>query len=102
MALHASRHGLPVVAITSLEHSRTVTSRHPSGLRLFEAATLCIDTCVPYPDTAIRLPSDVGVCSLSSFAGVLIAQALTAEIVDRYLRAGIAPPVLVSRNLPGH
>jgi uncharacterized phosphosugar-binding protein len=101
MALHARRQGLPVVAITSLEHSRAVTSRHPSGLRLFEAATLCIDTCAPYPDTAIHLSSEVGVCSLSSFAGVLIAQALTAEIVDRYLRAGVVPPVLVSRNLPG-
>jgi uncharacterized phosphosugar-binding protein len=33
MALLAVRRGLPVVAVTSLEHSRTVRSRHPSGLR---------------------------------------------------------------------
>jgi uncharacterized phosphosugar-binding protein len=102
MALQVRRRQLPVVAITSLEHSRAVASRHPSGLRLFEVATQCIDTCAPYGDTAIRLSADLGVCGVSSFAGVVIAQALTAEIVDRYLRAGVTPPLLVSRNnLPG-
>jgi uncharacterized phosphosugar-binding protein len=101
MAMSARRAGLPVVAITSLEHSRAVVSRHPSGLRLHEVATLCVDTCAPYADTAIRLPSQLGVCSVSSFSGVLLAQALTAEIVGRYLQAGVTPPLLVSRNLPG-
>jgi uncharacterized phosphosugar-binding protein len=98
MALEARRRGLPVVAVTSFGHSRAVVSRHPSGLRLFEVATVCIDTCAPYPDTAICLRSDLGVCSVSSLSGVLIAQALTAEIVGGYLRAGLVPPVLASRN----
>jgi uncharacterized phosphosugar-binding protein len=100
MALQATRRGLPVVAITSLEHSRTVRSRHPSGLRLFEVAAISIDTGAPYADTAISLRPGLGVCGVSSFAGVLVAQALTAEIVGCYLEAGVAPPVLVSRNLP--
>jgi uncharacterized phosphosugar-binding protein len=109
MALQAARRGLPVVAITSLEHSRAVSSRHPSGLRLFEVAAISIDTGAPYADTAVRLGpgpggpagrGELGVCSVSSFAGILVAQALTAEIVGCYLRAGVAPPLLVSRNLP--
>jgi uncharacterized phosphosugar-binding protein len=99
MALQARARSLPVVAITSLDHGRAVSSRHPSGRRLLEVATLCIDTCAPYADTVIRLPSQLGVCSVSSFAGVLIAQALTAEIVRCYLDAGRVPPLLVSRNL---
>ena len=101
MALRARQENLPVVAITSLQHGRAVASRHPSGLRLCEVATLCVDTCAPYADTAIPLPSQLGVCGVSSFAGVLIAQALTSEIVSRYLDAGVDPPLLVSRNLPG-
>jgi len=104
MALQASRLGFPVIAVTSLEHSRTVRSRHPSGSRLFEIATISIDTGAPYADTAVRLgpggPGGLGVCSVSSFAGILVAQALTAEIVGCYLQAGVAPPLLVSRNLP--
>ena len=55
MALLAVGRGLPVVAVTSLEHSRTVRSRHPSGLRLFEVAAISIDTGAPYADTAVRL-----------------------------------------------
>jgi uncharacterized phosphosugar-binding protein len=129
MALRARHLGLPVLAITSLEHSRAVTSRHPSGLRLFEVATMYIDTAAPLADTVISLGgppgnpaagragdrtgdraggtvggtagTEVGVCSVSTFAGVVIAQALTAEIVSCYLKAGVRPPVLQSRNLPG-
>lgn len=109
MALQARRKGLPVLAITSLAHSRAVASRHPSGLRLFEAATVCVDTGAPLADTALSLGgrgegtagAQVGVCSVSTFAGVIIAQALTAEIVSYFLNAGVRPPVLLSRNLPG-
>jgi uncharacterized phosphosugar-binding protein len=109
MALQAAHRGLPVIAVTSLEHSRTVRSRHPSGLRLFEIAAISIDTGAPYADTAVHLgpgprglegAGGLGVCSVSSFAGILVAQALTADIVGCYLQAGVAPPLLVSRNLP--
>ena len=101
MALEARRRGLPVVAITSFSHSQAVASRHPGGQRLMEVADVCIDTCAPYADTAIKLTPELGVCSVSSFSGVLIAQALTAEIVRCSLEAGAAPPLLVSRNLAG-
>jgi uncharacterized phosphosugar-binding protein len=99
MALQAQARDLPVVAITALAHSRAVASRHPSGRRLFEVATLSIDTGAPYADTAIPLTPGLGVCSVSTFAGIVLAQALNAEIVSRYLSAGLTPPVLVSRNL---
>ncbi|HMK98191.1 MAG TPA: sugar isomerase domain-containing protein [Acidimicrobiales bacterium] len=99
MALEARRRGLPVVGITSMEHSRHVSSRHPSGLRLFEVADPSIDTCAPYADTAIRLSPKLLVCGVSSLAGILVAQALTVEIIGRYLEAGETPPLLVSRNL---
>ena len=102
MALQAHRWGLPVVAITSLEHSRSVASRHPCGSRLFEVADLCIDTCAPYGDTAIALTAGLGICGVSSFAGVLVAQALTAEVVSHYLHVGRTPPLLTSRNLQGY
>jgi uncharacterized phosphosugar-binding protein len=69
-------------------------------LRLFEIAAISIDTGAPYADTAVRLGPGLGVCSVSSFTGILVAQALMAEIVGCYLQAGVAPPLLVSRNLP--
>ncbi|HTV10907.1 MAG TPA: sugar isomerase domain-containing protein [Acidimicrobiales bacterium] len=99
LALEARRRSLPVVAITSLEHSEAVESRHPSGQRLFEVASLSIDTCAPYSDTAISLADGTGLCALSSLAGVLIAQALTVEVVRAILGKGAAPQLLASRNL---
>jgi len=101
MALEATRRGLPVVAITSLEHSRRAAPRHPTGKRLFEVADMFIDTCAPYSDTVLEPRPGLGVSGISTLAGVLVAQALTAEIVERYLEAGAAPPVLTSRNMVG-
>ncbi len=99
MALQARHRQLPVVAITSRPHSEAVASRHPSGLRLFEVATHCLDTLAPYGDTAIHLSDELGVGSVSSITGAVLAQALTVEIVNGYLRAGAVPAVLVSRNV---
>jgi uncharacterized phosphosugar-binding protein len=47
----------------------------------------------------VQLADHVGVCSVSSIAGAVLAQALTVEIISGHLRAGMVPPVLVSRNL---
>jgi uncharacterized phosphosugar-binding protein len=101
MALAARERALPVVAVTSLEHTRSVTSRHPSGKRLFEVADVVIDNGAPLGDAVLDLGGGVRVCALSSITGAVIAQALTAEIARRYVDAGREPPVLVSANVDG-
>jgi uncharacterized phosphosugar-binding protein len=99
MALEARRRHLPVVAITSLERSQNAVSRHPSGQRLFEVADISIDICAPYADTVLEPQAGLYVCGVSTLAGVVVAQALAAEIVERYLEAGKVPTILPSRNL---
>jgi uncharacterized phosphosugar-binding protein len=101
MALAARERGLPVVAVTSLDHTRAVTSRHPSGKRLFEVADVVIDNGAPLGDAVLDLGGGLRVCALSSITGAVIAQALTAEIARRYVDAGREPPVLVSANVDG-
>ncbi|HEV8572344.1 MAG TPA: SIS domain-containing protein [Actinomycetota bacterium] len=101
MARAAGERGLPVVAVTSLDHTRRVSSRHPSGKRLFEVADVVIDNGAPFGDAVLELESGVRVCAVSSLTGAFIAQALTAEITRRYLDAGKEPPVLVSANVDG-
>ncbi|HYF92250.1 MAG TPA: SIS domain-containing protein [Symbiobacteriaceae bacterium] len=102
MALEAKRRGLPLVIVTSLAHSREVTSRHPSGLRLFEIGDVVIDNCGPYGDALLGDPRLAGsVCSVSSITGGFIAQSLTAEITRLMLEQGEAPPVLISANVDG-
>ncbi len=47
MAMLAAEHGIYTIALTSLKHSQSVESRHPSGKRLFEIADLVLDNCAP-------------------------------------------------------
>jgi uncharacterized phosphosugar-binding protein len=100
MALLARRAGHPVVAITSLEHSRRITSRHPSGQRLFELADVVLDNCGAYGDAAVPLPDGTAVGPTSTVAGALLVGMLVTEVCGRLLAAGQQPPVLVSNNVP--
>ncbi len=101
-ALAARQRGLTVVALTSLQHSQAVTSRHDSGLRLFEVADIVIDNCGIEGDAAIEIqgmPGRVG--ATSTIAGAAILQALAGEIITRLLERGRRPPVLRSANVDG-
>lgn len=102
MAELARRHGLYVVAITSLAHSRSVAAQTESGLRLFEAADLVIDNCGVPGDAILAVPgSPVRACATSTLAGVLIIQAIVAEAVAVLAGQGTQPPILMSGNLDG-
>lgn len=100
MALRAREIGSKVIAITSLEHSGSVDSRHQSGKRLFEVADLVIDNCVPYGDASVvldELPAAVG--PLSTVAGAAIINALMARAIQRSATNGYKPDVFSSANL---
>src|SRR5690625_7887182 len=49
--------GLYTISITSLKHSQSVTSRHPSGKRLFELTDLTFDNFGEPGDAALELSS---------------------------------------------
>ncbi|HEX6681972.1 MAG TPA: SIS domain-containing protein [Candidatus Limnocylindrales bacterium] len=100
MARIAVERGHAVVAITSLAHTERIVSRHASGLRLVDLAAVTIDNGAPYGDAALSTPQD-RVCALSNLTGILAAQLLVADIVDRFLAAGRRPPVFSSNNIPG-
>jgi uncharacterized phosphosugar-binding protein len=101
MALAAREMGLPVVVVTSLDHTRKVTSRHPSGKRLFEVADVVLDNAAPFGDAVLEVDGGVRLCAVSSLTGAFIAQALTAEVARRYTDAGVEVPVFVSANVDG-
>ncbi|KAA9148649.1 sugar isomerase domain-containing protein [Microbacterium lushaniae] len=92
--------GVPVIALTSLAHTTSVVSRHPSGERLYEVAEIVIDNLGPAGDAALSLSDDVSVGAVSNLLGVVVVQMLTEGITRRYLEAGIRPPVYRSMNLP--
>ncbi|MER6523648.1 SIS domain-containing protein [Streptomyces sp. NPDC001508] len=91
-------HGL--IAITSMEHTRRMNSRHPSGQRLYEIADVALDNGAPYGDAVLALPGGGAVCAASSVTAAALAQMVVAEVVDRLIRAGQTPPVYLSSNIP--
>ena len=48
--MRAREKGARIIVITSLSHSKTIASRHESGLRLFELADVILDNHAPYGD----------------------------------------------------
>lgn len=100
MAQIARTQGHKIVAITSLEHSKRITSRHPSGLRLFEVADVVIDNCGHYGDATVPLPDGAATGPMSTVAGALIVQLIVTEVCGQLLERGIRPPVMVSNNVP--
>lgn len=101
MARLAGANGNKVVAVTSLAHSASTPSRHPSGLRLADLADVVIDNCGVPGDAGYPLPGGSRIASTSTVTGVLIAQLITAEICAQLLARGIEPPVLRSANVDG-
>lgn len=94
-------HGHKLIAITSLQHTAGVPSRHPSGSKLIDHADVVLDNCAPYGDAVLDLPDGGKVCAVSSITAALLAQLLLADVVRRLLESGETPPVYLSANIPG-
>lgn len=95
VALGLKARGLPVVAITSVAHSSSVPSRHPSGRRLFEVADVVVDNCSPPGDAAVHVEgceSPVG--ATSTLGTVLAAHSINAVLAEELVRRGTPPVVL--------
>jgi uncharacterized phosphosugar-binding protein len=97
VALGLRRRGLPVVAITSLAHSRSVPSRHPSGQHLFEVADIVIDNCTPPGDAAIHVDgADAPVAPTSTLATAAIVHSINHLVAEGLVARGVKPLVLGS------
>ncbi|MFD0717343.1 sugar isomerase domain-containing protein [Paenibacillus sp. GCM10027626] len=102
LAFECKRRGIPVVAVTSLAHSRQTDSRHPSAKKLYEVADAVIDNCCPYGDVLLDIPQlQEKTGSASSVVGAMVAQSLTAEIIGRFILEERTPPVYISANVDG-
>lgn len=100
MALEMKARGARTIAITNLRQSASAPSRHPSGLRLFEAVELAIDTCVAEGDAMLHVdrvaqPMGPG----STIAGAAIVNSIMLEAASVLSRNGRQAPVFPSANL---
>jgi uncharacterized phosphosugar-binding protein len=92
-------HGL--VALTSVQHSTEMKSRHPSGLKLLDLADVVLDNGAPYGDAVMPLPGGATFGAVSTITSALLAQMVVAEVVRELLEAGEVPPIYRSSNVVG-
>ena len=102
VALYAKAMGLPVVAVTSLDHTRATASRHQSGRKLAEVADIVIDNASPAGDAAVEiegLPFKVG--PTSSVGAIAVVNMLKTRTAERLVELGVPPVVLTSPHFVG-
>ena len=101
LAILANQKGHDVVAVTSLQHTRQVVSKHPSGRRLCDVADVVVDNLAPYGDATMALNGGVPLGAVSSITSAFIAQLLTIGVAERISADGRVPPLYLSANIPG-
>jgi uncharacterized phosphosugar-binding protein len=85
--------GHRIMAVTSVDHTRQIRSRHPSGRRLFEIADVVIDNCGVFGDAALPLPAGGAIAATSSLTGVLMTNVPGGDEHDEALLQRYGPRV---------
>lgn len=101
-AMKAKSFGCPVIAITSVEYSKSLTPKNRYNRRLFEVADIVIDNKVPRGDAALEIPGfEMKIFPVSTIIVAFIAQTIVALAIKKLVEKGVEPPVFLSAHLPG-
>lgn len=102
VAIRAKEKGAKVVAVTSLEASKNLKSKHSGGKNLYEVADYVLDNRVPEGDSCIEIPGlDVKACGMSSITTAVVLEAVVCRAIEILLDRGIVPPIYKSQNIDG-
>lgn len=99
MALKAREIGAIVIAVTSLQHSNSIESRHESGKLLFQLADIVLDNLAPSGDAIINITDKNKTGPLSTMTDVFIGNKLVIEAIKTLESKGVKYNLLISSNL---
>jgi uncharacterized phosphosugar-binding protein len=103
MAEGFKKAGMKVVALISKQHSQASQSKDSRGLRLQDFADLVLDTGAPVGDAMVKIEGlDTPVSPGSTAGGVMVVNAIKAEVAARLTKAGQAPKVLSAAAVVGN
>jgi len=103
MALGAKERGALTIALTNLNHSRPLQSRHHTGLKLYEICDIVLDNFGVLGDACVEVASGIRIAPTSTIAGATIVHTLTAMMAELAEAEGYELELLTSGNVPnGH
>jgi len=101
LALQARARKLHVIAVTGLDFSSKLTSKHPSGKHLYEVVEVVLNNLAEYGDSFFSIPGiERKLCPISGISATLLMWSLTAGIVERLAASGVCPSIYESVNQP--
>jgi len=100
LALLAKAKKCKIIALTSLNHSMSVESRHTSGLKLFQVADVVLDNFGDIGDTSITLQkNNIRTSPSSTIVGSFILNLVVTKAIEILISKGLSPEVFQSSNL---
>ena len=92
--------GLQVIVITNIKQCKSVSSRHPRGLKLIDVADIVIDNCGIEGDACVSLGDDYGNAgSTSTIVAAALMNAVMVEAAEILISRGFKPPIFRSANI---
>ena len=101
LAQQAQRRGAFVIALTSMQHTLSVTARNKENLRLFETADLILDNGGVPGDAAVSFADGAMVGPTSTAVGAAILQAIVCRVKEISLEEGFEADFFKSSNIDG-
>lgn len=98
-AMEAKKRGAITVAITSMDHTTKVASRHSSGLKLYQVCDYVLDNGGEMGDASVELAGmEQKIAPTSSVMDITLVNLILVNTVEILLRKGMKPPVFMSAN----
>ena len=97
MAIEAKKRGMKVIVLTSMAHTKVVTSRHASGKKLYEFADVVIDNCGVFGDACIEVGENA-VAPTSTVIGAIVVNSIVAGTVEKMHKLGKEAEYFMSSN----
>jgi len=99
-AIRAKEKGIPVIAITAVEYSDFLKTKHQASVKLKDVADVVLDNCCLIGDAAVEIenfPMKVG--AVSTIPNVFLQNAILTEMVDILVKKGIEPDVYYNGHM---